>query len=90
MKTEEFRSGRERVERIICGIEEDIKAKFVREPDKKIEQAQQIVDGLAKDASDEIQLRSVNNMTMSINYLKEKVEKLPAKKQPVKKRAKKK
>jgi hypothetical protein len=87
MNTEKFRSGREKVERIIGRVEEEIIAKFVQEPDKKIEQAQQIIDELATEASGEIQTRSVNNMNMNIITLKGKIEKLPAKKKPAKKRA---
>jgi hypothetical protein len=90
MKAEDFRKGREEVERIIRGVEEEIKAKFVLEPDKKINRAQQIVDGLAEEASDEIQNRSVKNMNVKINILKGKIEKLPAKKKPTKRRTKKK
>jgi len=90
MKMEEFRSGREEVERIIDGVEEEIKAKFVLEPDKKIKQAQDIVDGLAKEASEGVQARSVHNMNVNINILKEKVEKLPVRKAPVQKKTRKK
>lgn len=90
MKAEDFRNGREKVGRILGGVEEEIKAKFVQEPDRKIAQAQEIVDGLAEEAEGEIQHRSVNNMNLKINVLKGKLEKLPpAKKKPVKKRAKK-
>lgn len=90
MKMEKFRSGREEVEKIIGGVEEEIKAKFVAKPDKKIEKAQQIIDGLAAEASGEIQIRSVSNLNMKINVIKGKIEKLPVKKKPAKKRAKKK
>ncbi|MBU0485467.1 MAG: hypothetical protein KKB30_13260 [Proteobacteria bacterium] len=90
MKMEKFRKGREEVEKIIGGMEEEIKVKFVLEPEKKIGQAQELVDELAKEATGEIQERSVSNMNMNINTLKGKIDKLPAKKKPVKKRAKKK
>jgi hypothetical protein len=90
MKADDFRNGREEVERILGGVEEEIKDKFVLEPDRKIEQAQQIVDGLAEGAGDEIQNRSVNNMNLKIRLLKGRIEKLPARKNPVKKRAAKK
>lgn len=90
MKAEDFRKGREKVERIFGGVEEEIKAKFVLDPDKKMDQARQIVGGLAEEASGEIQNRSVNNMNLKLNMLQAKIEKLPAKKKPVIKRAKKK
>lgn len=90
MKAEMFRKGREEVERIIGKVEEEIKASFVLEPERKIEQAQQIADGLAEEASGEIQLRSVNNMNLKIRLLKGKLEKMPAKKKQVKRIAKKK
>lgn len=90
MNTEEFRSGREKVEKIIGGVEEAIKAKRLLEPDKKIKQAQQIIDGLATEASGDIQTRSVYNMNMNINTLIGKIEKLPAKKKPAPKKVKKK
>ena len=87
MKAEDFRSGREEVARIIGGVEEEIKVKFVFEPDRKIEQALQIVDGLAAEAEGEIQHRSVNNMKLKISLVKGKIDKLPARKKPAKKRA---
>ena len=90
MKAEKFRNGREEVQRIIGGVEEEIKAKFVLDPDKKIERAQQIVDGLAEGADGEIQNRSVHNMNANIGILKAKIDKLPAKKKPAVKKAKKK
>jgi len=90
MKAEEFRRGREEVERILAGVEDEIAAKFVLEPEKKIEQAMQIIDGLAKEASGEIQTRSVHNMSMKIDTLEKRIEKLPVKKKTAKKRAKKK
>ena len=90
MNTEEFRSGREKVEKIIGVVEKAIKTKRVLEPHKKIKQAQQIVDGLATGACDEIQTRSVRNMNMNINALIGKIEKLPAKKKPTPKKVKKK
>jgi len=90
MKAEDFRKGREAVERIIEGIEEELKSKWVKDPDRKIEKAQQIVAGLAEGADGEIQNRSVNNMNFNINIIKTKIEKLPAKKKTVKKKAAKK
>ena len=90
MNPENFRSGREKVERIIGGVEQDIKAKFVLEPEKKIKQAQGIIDGLAKEAFGDIQIRSVHNMNANISTLVGKIEKLPVRKKPAKKRATKK
>ena len=90
MKAEDFRNGREKVERIIGGVEEQIKAKSVQEPERKIAQAQEIVDGLAAEAEGEIQNRSVNNMNLKISLVKGKLEKLPVKKKTVLKRTKKK
>jgi len=90
MKAEKFRTGREEVERIFGGIEQEIKTKFVLEPEKKIGQAQQIIDGLAKEASCEIQTRSVKNLNLKIGTLEGKIEKLPVRKKPVTKRVKKK
>ena len=78
------------MERILAGVEDEIAAKFVLEPEKKIEQAMQIIDGLAKEASGEIQTRSVHNMSMKIDTLEKRIEKLPVKKKTAKKRAKKK
>lgn len=90
IKAEDFRNGREAVERIIEGVEEGLKAKWVEDPDWKIEKAQQIVVGLAEEAEGEIQNRSVNNMNFNISLIKKKIEKLPENKKPVKKRARKK
>ncbi|MEJ2690852.1 MAG: hypothetical protein P8130_13070, partial [Deltaproteobacteria bacterium] len=90
MKAEIFRKGREEVERIIGSVEKEIKTCFVLEPEKKIERAQQIADGLAEEASGEIQHRSVNNMNLKIRVVKGKLEKMPAKKKRVKRIAKKK
>ncbi|MBU0728298.1 MAG: hypothetical protein KKE17_11525 [Proteobacteria bacterium] len=90
MKTEQFRKGREEVEKIIGGVEEEIKAKFVPEPDKKIKQAKQIIDGLAIEASGEIQTRSIYNLNMKITHLQVQIDKLPVRKKPLVKRVKKK
>ena len=90
MKAEMFRKGREEVERIIGTVEAEIKTRSVQEPARKIERAQQIVDGLAAEANGEIQHRSVNNMNHNISILKGKLEKMPAKKKRVKRIAKKK
>jgi len=90
MEAEMFRKGREEVERIIWAVEEEIQAKRVLEPERKIERAQQIADGLAAEASGEIQHRSVTNMNQNISILKGKLKKVLAKKKPVKRIAKKK
>ena len=90
MKAEMFREGREEVERIIGAVEAGIKTKLVLEPERKIERAQQIVDGLAAEANGEIQHRSVHNMNQNISILKGKLDKMPAKKITVKRTAKKK
>jgi hypothetical protein len=89
MKAEMFREGREEVERIIGAVETEIKTRLVQEPERKIERAQQIVDGLAAEVSGEIQHRSVNNMNQNISILKGKLEKMPAKKKTMKRTAKK-
>ena len=89
MKAEMFREGREEVERIIGAVETEIKTRLVQEPERKIERAQQIVDGLAAEANGEIQHRSVNNMNQNISILKGKLEKMPAKKKTMKRTAKK-
>ena len=89
MKAEMFREGREEVERIIGAVEAGIKTKLVLEPERKIERAQQIVDGLAAEANGEIQHRSVNNMNQNISILKGKLVKMPAKKKTMKRTAKK-
>ncbi len=84
MKAEMFRKGREEVERIIGTIEEQIKTNIVLEPEKKIEQAQQIADGLGEEASGEIQHRSVKNMHLKISLVQGKLKKVQAKKKTVK------
>ncbi len=88
MKAEKFRQGREEVERIIGSIYKDIKAGSLSEPSKRIEQAQQIVFGLAEGANGEIQNRSVDNMNLKIKSVEERIEKIPVKK-AAKKRIKK-
>lgn len=90
MNAEMFRKGREEVERIIGMVEEEVKARSVREPERKIAQAQQIADGLAEEASGEIQHRSVKNMNLKIRIVKGKLEKMPVKKKPAKRIARKK
>lgn len=89
MKAEMFREGREEVERIIGAVETEIKTRLVREPERKIERAKQIVDGLAAEVSGEIQHRSVHNMNQNISILKGKLVKMPAKKKTMKRTAKK-
>ena len=89
MKAEMFREGREEVERIIGAVETEIKTRLVREPERKIERAKQIVDGLAAEVSGEIQHRSFHNMNQNISILKGKLVKMPAKKKTMKRTAKK-
>jgi hypothetical protein len=90
MNAENFREGREQIERMIGDVEKEIKVKFVMDPDKKIQKVQQLIDELEKESSGEIQIRSIHNMNMKINILKGKIKKLPVQKKPVQKRAPKK